>query len=266
MTTVYDMSKVSLYRVRLDQKDYRWIAVTKDDNEAIELCRAIVRLEREGHVVQDVFEVNPNGVSVAMNLRGFKEFRQAEKEPETKVVDAMFRSYCASGAYLDSHCKVDLCSHRVLDVETCGAIADDDEISECDVILCDEDGEEHEYEVILLDDECEYGLEPGGRVFEALKKACKEHTLPDFFWKCPDKDAKTLDDAFHYLKKGVLAEYLASADLDVLLTVLDKRTVSCEPEYRLPELLMEKFKYMTSKKFNEMYEIFAKSSDNFTRY
>lgn len=79
MTTVYDMNDVSLYRVRLDQKDYRWIAVTKDDNEAIELCRAIVRLEREGHIVQDVFAVSPNGVSVAMNLRGFKEFRQAEK-------------------------------------------------------------------------------------------------------------------------------------------------------------------------------------------
>ena len=44
MTTVYDMTNVSLYQVRLDQKDYRWIAVTKDDNEAIELCRAIVRL------------------------------------------------------------------------------------------------------------------------------------------------------------------------------------------------------------------------------
>ena len=266
MTTVYDMSEASLYRVRLDQKDYRWIAVTKDDNEAIELCRAIVRLEREGHVVQDVFEVNPNGVSVAMNLRGFKEFRQAEKEPETKVVDAMFRRYCASGAYLDSHCKVDLCSHRVFDVEICGAIADDDEIGECDVALRDEDGKEHEHEVILLDDECECGLEPGGLIFEAMKKACKEHTLPNFFWKCPDKDAKTLDDAFRYLKQGVLAEYLASTDVDVLITVLGKRTVSQEPEYRFSELLMEKFKHMSAKKFNEMYESFAKSSDNFTHY
>ena len=82
MTTVYDKNDVSLYRVRMDQKDYRWIAVAKDDNGAIELCRAIVRLEREGHIVQDVFAVSPNGVSVAMNLRGFKEFRQAEKEPE----------------------------------------------------------------------------------------------------------------------------------------------------------------------------------------
>lgn len=80
MTTVYDMTNVSLYQVRLDQKDYRWIAVTKDDNEAIELCRAIVRLEREGHIVQDVFAVNPNGVSVAINLRGFKEFRQLVKD------------------------------------------------------------------------------------------------------------------------------------------------------------------------------------------
>lgn len=132
MTTVYDKNDVSLYRVRMDQKDYRWIAVAKDDNGAIELCRAIVRLEREGHIVQDVFAVSPNGVSVAMNLRGFKEFRQAEKEPETKVVDAMFRRYCASGAYLDSHCKADLCSHRVFDVEICGAIADDDEIGECE--------------------------------------------------------------------------------------------------------------------------------------
>lgn len=78
MTTVYEMNDVSLYRVRMDQKDYRWIAVAKDDNGAIELCRAIVRLEREGHIVQDVFAVSPNGVSVAMNLRGFKEFRQAE--------------------------------------------------------------------------------------------------------------------------------------------------------------------------------------------
>ena len=40
MTTVYDMNDVSLYRVRMDQKDYRWIAVAKDDNGAIELCRA----------------------------------------------------------------------------------------------------------------------------------------------------------------------------------------------------------------------------------
>lgn len=144
MTTVYDMNDVSLYRVRMDQKDYRWIAVAKDDNGAIELCRAIVRLEREGHIVQDVFAVSPNGVSVAMNLRGFKEFRQAEKEPETKVVDAMFRRYCASGAYLDSHCKVDLCSHRVFDVEICGAIADDDEIGECDVVLHGENDEEYE--------------------------------------------------------------------------------------------------------------------------
>lgn len=38
MTTVYDMNDVSLYRVRMDQKDYRWIAVAKDDNGAIELC------------------------------------------------------------------------------------------------------------------------------------------------------------------------------------------------------------------------------------
>lgn len=29
MTTVYDMNDVSLYRVRMDQKNYRWIAVTK---------------------------------------------------------------------------------------------------------------------------------------------------------------------------------------------------------------------------------------------
>lgn len=59
MTTVYDMNDVSLYRVRMDQKDYRWIAVAKDDNGTIELCRAIVRLEREGHIVQDVFAVSP---------------------------------------------------------------------------------------------------------------------------------------------------------------------------------------------------------------
>ena len=134
------------------------------------------------------------------------------------------------------------------------------------MVLHGENDEEYEYEAILLDDECECGLEPGGQVFETLKKACEEHTLPDFYWKCPDKDAKTLDDAYRYLKQGILAEYLASADLDVLLTVLDKRTVSREPEYRLPELLMEKFKYMSAKKFDEMYETFAKSSDNFTHY
>lgn len=266
MTTVYDMTNVSLYQVRLDQKDYRWIAVTKDDNEAIELCRAIVRLEREGHIVQDVFAVSPNGVSVAMNLRGFKEFRQAEKEPETKVVDAMFRRYCASGAYLDSHCKADLCSHRVFDIEICGAIADDDEIGECDVVLRGEDGEEHEYEAILLDDEGECSLEPDGMVFEAIQKACKEHTLPNFFWECNDCDAKTLDDALRHLKKCALAEYLSSSDADVLASVLDRKNVADEPAYRLFQMLMGKFKYMSIKKFDEMYESFAKSSDNFTHY
>lgn len=266
MTTVYDMTNVSLYQVRMDQKDYRWIAVAKDDNGAIELCRAIVRLEREGHIVQDVFAVSPNGVSVAMNLRGFKEFRQAEKEPETKVVDAMFRRYCASGAYLDSHCKADLCSHRVFDIEICGAIADDDEIGECDVVLRGEDGEEHEYEAILLDDEGECSLEPDGMVFEAIQKACKEHTLPNFFWECNDCDAKTLDDALRHLKKCALAEYLSSSDADVLASVLDRKNVADEPAYRLFQMLMGKFKYMSIKKFDEMYESFAKSSDNFTHY
>lgn len=87
MTTIYDLSNISLYRVRMDQNDYRWIAVTKDDAETIELCRAVVRLEREGHIVLDVFKVNPNGISTAMNLRDFEEFRQAEKELETKTVD-----------------------------------------------------------------------------------------------------------------------------------------------------------------------------------
>lgn len=213
MTTVYDMNDVSLYRVRMDQKDYRWIAVAKDDNGAIELCRAIVRLEREGHIVQDVFAVSPNGVSVAMNLRGFKEFRQAEKEPETKVVDAMFRRYCASGAYLDSHCKADLCSHRVFDIEICGAIADDDEIGECDVVLRGEDGEEHEYEAILLDDEGECSLEPDGMVFEAIQKACKEHTLPNFFWECNDCDAKTLDALKGQLANATVIVATPGADL-----------------------------------------------------
>ena len=201
-----------------------------------------------------------------MNLRGFKEFRQAEKEPETKVVDAMFRRYCASGAYLDSHCKADLCSHRVFDIEICGAIADDDEIGECDVVLRGEDGEEHEYEAILLDDEGECSLEPDGMVFEAIQKACKEHTLPNFFWECNDCDAKTLDDALRHLKKCALAEYLSSSDADVLASVLDRKNVADEPAYHLFQMLMGKFKYMSIKKFDEMYESFAKSSDNFTHY
>lgn len=77
MTTVYEMNDVSLYRVRMDQKDYRWIL---DSDLRIPEINGILK------------HVNPNG-AVAAKMRSAREIREAGPEGLRKAQEEMEEVY-----------------------------------------------------------------------------------------------------------------------------------------------------------------------------
>lgn len=82
------------------------VSVPVGDTEMLELCRAIVKLEREGHTITSVMKLCSNGFDDSVNFRNLKEYALALKEKVQVIVEGEFKRYCASGACLKSPCKV----------------------------------------------------------------------------------------------------------------------------------------------------------------
>lgn len=56
------------------------VSVPVGDTEMLELCRAIVKLEREGHTITSVMKLCSNGFEDSVNFRDLKEYTLALKE------------------------------------------------------------------------------------------------------------------------------------------------------------------------------------------
>ena len=149
------------------------VSVPVGDTEMLELCRAIVKLEREGHTITSVMKLCSNGFDDSVNFRNLKEYALALKEKVQVIVEGEFKRYCASGACLKSPCKVNKTTYRVFDIVPIGEIGDDDEIMECYVNFefCTDKS------VVSLEDAIHFIKQ---RVFENHLKYAPEKIVSDF--------------------------------------------------------------------------------------
>lgn len=93
----------------------------------LELCRAIVRIERAGAIVTSVQEVTADGHRPRVSYRQSREYKQAQKEPKRDVVPAIYVSYWSSGAVFRAPCRVDMVTREVFDIQSAGHPCDDDD-------------------------------------------------------------------------------------------------------------------------------------------
>ena len=63
------------------------VSVPVGDTEMLELCRAIVKLEREGHTITSVMKLCSNGFDDSVNFRNLKEYALALKEKVQVIVE-----------------------------------------------------------------------------------------------------------------------------------------------------------------------------------
>lgn len=94
----------------------------------LELCRAIVHIEREGAIVTSVQQVTADGHRPRVSYRQSREYKQAKSEPQADVVSATYVTYWSSGAVFRAPCKVDTETRRVFDIVPVGHPSDDDEL------------------------------------------------------------------------------------------------------------------------------------------
>lgn len=53
----------------------------------LELCRAVVHIEREGAIVTSVQEVTPDGHRPRVSYRQSQEYKKAQKEPNDALIN-----------------------------------------------------------------------------------------------------------------------------------------------------------------------------------
>ena len=109
------LARNNIYRISTNDGSCA-VSVSVGDTEMLELCRAIVKLEREGHTITSAMKLCSNGFEDSANFRDLKEYTLALKEKVQVIVEGEFKRYCASGACLKSPCKVNKTTYRVFDI------------------------------------------------------------------------------------------------------------------------------------------------------
>ena len=99
------LARNNIYRISTNDGSCA-VSVPVGDTEMLELCRAIVKLEREGHTITSAMKLCSNGFEDSVNFRNLKEYALALKENTQVIVDGKFKRYCASSACLESSCKI----------------------------------------------------------------------------------------------------------------------------------------------------------------
>lgn len=92
----------------------------------LELCRAIVALERRGVIVTSVQELSADGHRPRVAFRQSKQYQKAKEEKPDEIIAATYSTHWTSGAYLKSDCKVNLRTHEVFDIKNAGCPGYDD--------------------------------------------------------------------------------------------------------------------------------------------
>lgn len=242
------------------------VSVPVGNTEMLELCRAIVKFEREGHTITSVMKLCSNGFDDSVNFRNLKEYALALKEKVQVIVEGEFKRYCASGACLKSPCKVNKTTYRVFDIVPIGEIGDDDEIMECYVNFEDSDCRK-EIRLINLDE-------------EDMDAACLDSTILDTFqhilnggkvsnygyWFCTDKSVVSLEDAIHFIKQRVFENHLKYAPEKIVSDFLQMELPKNVLQSKIEELIADKMNAMSREEFDILYSKYEKCSDCFGSY
>lgn len=171
MSTKYNiipMSEPGLFVVNTTTTSYI-VHVAADkfyDKEQIllELCRAIVAIERQGHIVTSAQELHADGHHPRIAFRQSKQYQQAKKEQEDKIITATYITYWDSGASFESSCKVNMNTHEVFAIQSAGCPSDDDDCVGEYVSIDDVETEVH-----LIDEVLEFGLDEAQEELQAIK-------------------------------------------------------------------------------------------------
>lgn len=116
---IISFARNNIYRISTNDSACA-VSVPIGDTEMLELCRAIVKLEREGHTITSAVKLCSNDFEDSVNFRNSKEYALALKEDTQVIVDGKFKRYCASGACLESPCKINKTTCRVFDIVSIG--------------------------------------------------------------------------------------------------------------------------------------------------
>lgn len=117
---IIDMSQPGLFIVNTTTNAFIVYAATdicQENEELMELCKAIVRLEREGRIVTSVQKLYPDGHRPRVSYRGTKEYKMAREGREDKIISATYVAYWDSGDISRVPCKVNRSTREVFDVD-----------------------------------------------------------------------------------------------------------------------------------------------------
>ena len=134
MSTTYNiisMNEPGLFQINTETSAYIVHIATAnmyDKNEVLlELCRAIVNLERQGAIVCSVQEMHPDGHRPRVAFRQSKQYKMAKNECPAAIIETSYVTHWSSGACFRSACKVNLSTHEVFDIQNAGYASDDDD-------------------------------------------------------------------------------------------------------------------------------------------
>lgn len=93
----------------------------------LNLCRAIVKIERGGSIVTSVQKAYPDGHRPRVAFRQSKEYKAAKKELAPVFANAFYITRWNSGAKFKAPCKVNLTTREIFDVQDVGSPNNDDD-------------------------------------------------------------------------------------------------------------------------------------------
>lgn len=117
---IIDMSNPGLYVVNTATNSFIVYIAMREycESEALKnLCRAVVRLEREGRIITSVQKLYPDGHRPRVAFRQTAEYKQAKEERDDKIISATYVAYLDSGAIIRTPCKVNLATREVSDAD-----------------------------------------------------------------------------------------------------------------------------------------------------
>lgn len=127
MHEIIHMSEPGLFRVNTTtQSHIVYVKSDEKENILLDLCRAIVKIERSGDIVTSVQELSEDGRHPRVAFRNTKEYRKAKQEPEVEIIDGTFVSFWTSGTEFHASCKINALTHEVTDIGYAGVPAEDD--------------------------------------------------------------------------------------------------------------------------------------------
>lgn len=135
----------------------------------MDLCRAIVKIERGGSIVTSVQKVYPDGHRPRVAFRQSKEYKAAKKELVPMFANAYYITRWESGAKFKAPCKVNLTTREIFDVQDVGSPNNDDD---CLAEAVEIGGVEHE--AVNIDELIELNVE---NLEERLEEAQNNETV-----------------------------------------------------------------------------------------